>query len=412
MDIIQDSFLQVAARILCYVDSNYDGDDVESLEDRLALCEALLRLTVALEDVLGCASEFIGSLHRLVRCIEGKLEQKYRSLNVERRLKISIEEEKLRFLVETGFHLRDLARMFRCSTRTVERRLQHLNISLRSYSMISDEQLDFLVSQVTRYNPRCGEKSITGRLRSVGILVQRERVRASLRWVDPNGVVLRFATVLHRRVYTVHSPNALWHIDGYHKLIRWKIVIHGGIDGYSRLITYLQASTNNRAATVLSAFQNAVQEYGLPSRVRMDAGGENVLVSHYMAEMRGIGRNSTIVGRSVHKQRIERLWRDLFNGCINFFYHFLYFMEDINILNPDNPLDLYALHYVIMDVLQENLIGFKNGWGHHPLRTEHNRTPMQLWVMGLVDMEDSESSSAVESGICDVCFFAMNRGKL
>ena len=60
--------------------------------------------------------------------------------------------------------------------------------------MISDEQLDFLVSQVTRYNPKCGEKSITGRLRSVGILVQRERVRASLRRVDPNGVVLRFAT--------------------------------------------------------------------------------------------------------------------------------------------------------------------------------------------------------------------------
>ena len=28
---------------------------------------------------------------------------------------------------------------------------------------------------------------------------------------------------------------SLWHIDGYHKLIRCKIVIHGGIDGYSRM---------------------------------------------------------------------------------------------------------------------------------------------------------------------------------
>ena len=42
------------------------------------------------------------------------------------------------------------------------------------------------------------------------------------------------------------SPNSLWHIDGHHSLIRWRIVIHGGIDGYSRLIVFLHASTNNR----------------------------------------------------------------------------------------------------------------------------------------------------------------------
>ena len=107
--------------------------------------------------------------------------------------------------------LRDLASMFGCSTCT---RLQHLNISLRSYSKISDEKLDSLVSQVTRCNPKCGEKSVTGRLKGVGILVQQERVRESLRRVDPNGGMSRFATVLHRRVYAVHSPNALWHIDG------------------------------------------------------------------------------------------------------------------------------------------------------------------------------------------------------
>ena len=83
-------------------------------------------------------------------------------------------------------------------------------------------------------------------------------MRESLRRVDPNGGVSRFATVLHRRVYAVHSPNTLWHIDGYHKLIRWKIVIHGGIEPISR-----HQPTTVHAATVLSAFQNAVQEYGL-----------------------------------------------------------------------------------------------------------------------------------------------------
>ena len=35
-----------------------------------------------------------------------------------------------------------------------------------------------------------------------------------------------------------------------HKLIRWRIVTHGAIDGYSRVIVYLQCATNNRATTV------------------------------------------------------------------------------------------------------------------------------------------------------------------
>ena len=84
--------------------------------------------------------------------------------------------------------------------------------------------------------------------------------------VDPSGVESRSRNVLHRRVYRVAAPNSLWHDDGYHKLIRWKMVVHGGVDGY-RLIMYLRVSSNNRASTVSSAFNLAVDEYGLPSRI-------------------------------------------------------------------------------------------------------------------------------------------------
>ena len=33
--------------------------------------------------------------------------------------------------------------------------------------------------------------------------------------------------------------------DGHHSLIRWRVVVHSGIDGVSRRITCLSGSTNN-----------------------------------------------------------------------------------------------------------------------------------------------------------------------
>ena len=90
-------------------------------------------------------------------------------------------------------------------------------------------------------------------------------MRQSLRRVDPTGVELRARRVLHRRVYHVETPNALWPLDGYHKLIRWRFVIHGAIDGYSRLIMFLRVAGNNLASTVLSAFTGAIDQFGLPS---------------------------------------------------------------------------------------------------------------------------------------------------
>ena len=80
-----------------------------------------------------------------------------------------------------------------------------------------------------------------------------------------------------------HS-NSVWHIDGYHKLVCWHLVIHGGIDGYSRLINYLMVASNNHSETILSAFVEAVDEFGLPLRIRMDKGGENVGVASFMLE--------------------------------------------------------------------------------------------------------------------------------
>ena len=62
----------------------------------------------------------------------------------------------------------------------------------------------------------------------------------------------------------------------------WRLVIHGGIDGFLRLIVFVKCSTNNLASTVLDCFVQAVRSFGLPLRVRSDKGGENVDVARYM----------------------------------------------------------------------------------------------------------------------------------
>ena len=121
--------------------------------------------------------------------------------------------------------------------------------------------------------------------------------------------------MLVRRFYTISyflcmTPSSFRHIDGHHKLIRWRLVIHGAIDGYSRLITYLRCSTNNKASTVFELFRQAIEIHGLPSRMRSDYGVENVDIAWFMLTCpeKGINRGSMITGSSVHNQRIERLW--------------------------------------------------------------------------------------------------------
>ena len=106
-------------------------------------------------------------------------------------------------------------------------------------------------------------------------------------------------------------------------LIRWGFVVHGAVDGYSRLIVYLHCSSNNRANTVYRLFVEAGERCGYPSRVRSDQGGENVDVARLMLMLRGlINRGSHITGWSVNNIRIERLWRDVFTQCLSTFSTF------------------------------------------------------------------------------------------
>ena len=243
-------------------------EGVEEDEALIRVANQILQCAILMEDQVDEGETLICLIREvkdlLCECRDSTLVEF--SKGARERPSILISTDQITFDLQHGFKVSDIATMFGCSRKTVERRMRDAGLGVRSsYSFISDADLQSLVEEATSRCPMIGEKSIDGMLKAQGINVQRQRIREALYTADPNGVKLRLRRALHRREYHVEAPNALWHVDGYHKLVRWRIIIHGGIDGFSRVVLYLKAATNNRVETVFSAFLGGVAEYGLPS---------------------------------------------------------------------------------------------------------------------------------------------------
>lgn len=151
--------------------------------------------------------------------------------------------------------------------------------------------------------------------------------------------------------------------------MRWRFAIHGCIDGYSRLIIYLKCTTSMTASTIIPFFATAAVQYGLPSRVRSDFGYENLFVAMVMNAIRGINRGSHLTGRSVHNQRIERLWLDVYKEVGDFFHNEFTILEEDRLLDINNEKHIFALQQVYLTYINKKLDDFTQAWNFHKLRT-------------------------------------------
>lgn len=265
--------------------------------------------------------------------------------------------------------------------------MEGLNIT-RQYSTVTDSELDGIIQAIKQQHPNDGERLMIGHLYRTGVYVPRSRVRASIHRVDPINTSLRRSVTVRRRVYHADGPNSVWHIDGHHKLIKWRFVTHGGVDGYSRTATFLKCSTNNKAQTMLNAFIDGVLKYGLPNKIRSDLGGENVKVWQYMIEEHN-SQNAVIVGSSTHNERIERLWRDV-HRCVSVLFADMFrAMEENGILDCLNEIDMFCLHTVFLPRINEALQRFIETWNNHPMSSASNLTPNQQFIQGALSQNMS-----------------------
>ena len=147
---------------------------------------------------------------------------------------------------------------------------------------------------------------------------------------------------------------------------------------------YLKCSSNNRANTVFNLFVTACNNIGIPSRVRSDSGGENVLVATFMSLYHGVGWGSHIAGTSVHNTT-RGLSVSGEMSCTSLFYHLFHSLEDCGLLDPESDIHLLCLAVCVSAKNKQIVPTFGGNHGNqHPLTSCNCMTPQQLWMRGML----------------------------
>ncbi|KAK7027033.1 Integrase catalytic domain-containing protein [Favolaschia claudopus] len=228
------------------------------------------------------------------------------------------------------------------------------------FTTISDDELDEKISSISLLHPFAGSNIMSGHLEAIGIHVPVRGIQESLWRVDAIGVLVRWNGVIKRRVYKVRGANALWHMDGNEKLRPWGFY---------------------RSATVEALFMHAVSIFGWPSRMRGDFGKENNGVERRMIIRWGEAHRAYIRGRSTQNIRMERNWRDVRKDTLEFFREIFMYLQEINLLDMENPIHRVCLFVVFQPRIQRSLEETIASWNRHKLRTAGNKSPQAIFEL-------------------------------
>ena len=144
---------------------------------------------------------------------------------------IELDVDNVNYLLSLGFSKSKVAVILGRSRKTLYNKIAAFPNpdDFEKQSTITKAQLDATVRRIKEEYSNDREIMVAGHLLKQGVCVQRAKLRESIHRIDSHGVVERRSVAVRRREYHARGPNDVWHIDGHHKLIKWRLVTHGGI---------------------------------------------------------------------------------------------------------------------------------------------------------------------------------------
>ncbi|CCT65153.1 uncharacterized protein FFB20_14735 [Fusarium fujikuroi] len=165
-------------------------------------------------------------------------------------------------------------------------------------------------------------------IRQKQLSLSRQALYEAFRDFMPTNVTDRWNTMQHRRTgWTAPGPDFIWSIDAYDKLKAWGIEIYASIDAYSRYITWL---------------------------------------------------------KSTHNEKIESWWHRLSDGRARHWREYFGRITANGRFSADSIPDRIAILYLFMPIIRTELSEFVYIWNSHYIRKQRNRPhvlPGQPWVL-------------------------------
>ena len=178
--------------------------DVEDILYIQRIKEDLLLLTVTI------SQEIVPDLHSK---LDGINDISFNSRLTNERM---LDMDQVCHLRSLGIKWGEIADLFGVSRMTLYRKRSEAGILDNfTFSSISCEELQGILENIRQNLPYSGERILMGYLRSMGISVQRWKLRQALHAMEPICTTLRWRPRIQRRPYNVPGPMSLWHLGEY-----------------------------------------------------------------------------------------------------------------------------------------------------------------------------------------------------